>query len=652
MAYRLRLLGRFELTSASGEAVPVNAKKTQALVAMLALAGGAPVPRSRLTAVLWGDRGEAQARSSLRQALTALRKGFEGQGDFPFRVSEESAAIDPASIIADTAELTGGDPADAVPHGEFLDGLDIPGQPAGEWLRAERQRLAGLVAERLAARLAVAEAAGDTAAALAAARALIDADPLNESAHRALMRAYAASGDRTRALKQFQACRDLLAAELGVEPEAETLRLDEEVRAGVAAAAPAGPAEPVPAPAPGAPPTVAVLPFANLSADPEQEYFSDGITEDIITALGRFRNLNVIARTSAFHFKGRAPLAAEIGEALGADFAVQGSIRKAGNRVRITVQLAGTADGRQLWAEHFDRELADIFAVQDEITGTVAGILRGRLEAAGERRAYRLPPDQLGAYELCLRARAEIFKFRRRENAAGRALLERALALDPRSATAHAQLSTAYHNDWMMRWVTDGRRALELAHAHAKTAVDLDPDDSRARWGLGEALQYCGTVDEARSQFEAGMRLNPNDAHLLALYGFFLSSMGEDEPAMELFERAGQLDPFDGMVLPWLHGAACYNAGRHAQAIELLTSIVDPLAEVHVWLAAANARLGRLPEARRRLARFLAEAEADMADFPGRRLDDWRPYCLDLCAPRPETGLHLFEGFAMAWPED
>jgi DNA-binding SARP family transcriptional activator len=302
MTYRLRLLGPFELLAPSGRAVAIGGKKLQALVAMLALAGGAPVPRNRLTAVLWGDRGEAQARNSLRQALTALRRCFAGHGPFPFAITDETAAIDPAAIEADAATFASEGAAGLPGGGEFLEGLDIPGQPASDWLRAERQRLAGLMADRLSARMAGAEAAGDPQGAMAAARALLEADPLNEAAHRALMRALAAGGDRSRALKQFQTCRDLLKTELGVEPEAETLRLQAEIRGGNAGPAPAAPVtvEPMPGdkdPAPGMAPTVAVLPFVNLSADPEQEYFSDGITDDIITELGRFRNLRVIART-------------------------------------------------------------------------------------------------------------------------------------------------------------------------------------------------------------------------------------------------------------------------------------------------------------------------------------------------------------------
>ena len=204
MVYRLRLLGPFELQSPSGDGVEVTAKKSQALVAILALAEGAPVPRSRLTAVLWGDRGEEQARSSLRQALTALRKTFGPRGPFPLAITEDTVAIDPSAIEADTSLLTAdGDDADlgALWRGEFLDGLHIPDPPAQDWLRAERQRLASLYCDRLGRRIARLEAAGDAPGAIESAQALLRADPVNEPTHRALMRGFAATGDRSRALK-------------------------------------------------------------------------------------------------------------------------------------------------------------------------------------------------------------------------------------------------------------------------------------------------------------------------------------------------------------------------------------------------------------------------------------------------------------------
>lgn len=263
-----------------------------------------------------------------------------------------------------------------------------------------------------------------------------------------------------------------------------------------------------------------------------------------------------------------------------------------------------------------------------------------------------MAPDQLGAYDLCLRAKALIWRFKPNENAEARTLAERAIALDQRNALAHALLSTTYHVDWVCCWVVDRPRALKQAYSHAKRAVDLDRDDSYARWRLGEVLHYRREYAEARSQFEEALRLNPNDVESLCMYGYFLSCLGELDQGIAMFERAARLDPFDSYVVPWLYGAACYNARRYEQTIALLGRISDPVAEIHAWLAAANAQLGRVTEARRQAALFLAAAEVEMPAFPGRRSEDWKAYCMDIGLGPPESGMHFYQGLAMAWPED
>lgn len=637
MAYRLRVLGPFQLLDPSGAPLSIPARKNQALVAILALAAGAEVPRNRLMAILWGDRGEDQARSSLRQALAALRKSFP-EGAFPFTVTDRFAAIDPAALTVDALSL---DVDGGMPGGEFLEGLDIPGAAAEEWLRAERHRLATLSAGRRLARAERLEAAGDLAAAAEAAQGLVSDDPLDEAAHRALMRIYAATGDRSRALRQFQACCDALRSGLGVGPSAETAGLHDRLRAGD------GPAVPVAIPSTGRP-TVAVLPFANLSPDPDHAYFADGITDDVITELGRFRGFNVSARNSAFRFRDDPAGARAVGEALGARFVVEGTIRKASNRVRISVRLTETSEGRQLWAEHFDRELVDIFAVQDEITGAVSGIVQGRVDADVERHSRRIPPDKLGAYELCLRAKALVWTFRRKENAAARDLLERALELDPMSAAAHSFLSTAHHNAFTCCWVEDRDRSLELAAEHARIAVDLDNRDSRARWRLAEALQYLGDLSRARGQFEMALQLNPNDSEVLSLFGFFLSGMGEHDRALELFERAAVVDPFDSFVRYWLHGVACYNAGRYEEAIDLLTRVHDPIPEIHAWLAACFARTGRADEAARQIGAFRDQAAREMTGFDWGLHSDWEAYLRSFGFGNAAVAAHFLDGIRVA----
>ncbi len=194
-------------------------------------------------------------------------------------------------------------------------------------------------------------------------------------------------------------------------------------------------------------PSIAVLPFINMSGDPEQEYFSDGITEDIITELSRFRALFVIARNSSFHYKGTSPKVQDVGRELGVAYVVEGSVRKAGNRVRVTAQLVESESGNHVWAERYDRDLEDIFAVQDDLTRTVVSTIAGRIEAVGHRRASRMSADSLQAHDLVLRARRHTYAFTRPDNAEAQKLLARAIALDPSNARAHAALSMSHMLD-------------------------------------------------------------------------------------------------------------------------------------------------------------------------------------------------------------
>ena len=299
-------------------------------------------------------------------------------------------------------------------------------------------------------------------------------------------------------------------------------------------------------------------------------------------------------------------------------------MRKAGNRVRVTAQLIDAASGNHHWAERYDRDLEDIFAVQDEVTRTVVSTVAGRIDTVGHQRASRMSPDSLKAYDLFLRAKARVMRFTRTDNAEGRDLLKRAIALDPANAQAHAQLCATHYLDWLGHWVEDGDAALAESIRRGKEAVALDDADSRSHWNLGEAYLCARAYDKARFHLEKAIDLNPNDVEARSSYGMFLASVGETDEAIAEFERARLVDPQDLSWLPWMRGFAYFTARQYDAAIACFEQIEDPHNEVLSLLTASYAHVGRLDEAKPVLEEFLRRAEGEMVDFPGRSFAAWK----------------------------
>jgi TolB-like protein/Tfp pilus assembly protein PilF len=396
-------------------------------------------------------------------------------------------------------------------------------------------------------------------------------------------------------------------------------------------------------------PSIAVLPFTNMSGDHEQEYFSDGITEDIITELSRFRSLFVIARNSSFTFKGQAVDVTDVGQTLGVRYIVEGSVRKAANRVRVTAQLVEAETGNHIWAERWDRELEDIFAVQDELVRTIVSTVGGRIDAIGKARATRNSEAHLRAYDFYLRAAAAEDGNTKEDYQRARQHLDRAIELDPGLAMAHHHLSLVNFVEWMAHWVDDRDMAFAAALNAENKAVAIDDTDSRIHAQLGQLHHHRRSFDEAGQDFEKAIRLNPNDFQAMALYGNYLTAIGNPEDAIEQFDQAIRLNPIEPSWIRWLRGVACFTAERYDEAIADLRSIKRPINEVRGWLAASYAGAGRLEEARATLEEFLHVAEDDMAVFPGRKLAAWDDYWHGAMQYQDEANFeHLYDALRKA----
>ncbi len=400
-------------------------------------------------------------------------------------------------------------------------------------------------------------------------------------------------------------------------------------------------------------PSLAVLPFTNMSGDPEQEYFADGITEDIITELSRFPSLFVIARNSSFTFKGRAVNVTEVGRSLGVRYVVEGSVRKAGSRVRVTAQLIEAATANHLWAERYDRDLEDVFAVQDELVRTITSTVGGRVDVAGQARAERLSEASLLAYDHVLRALAEWQQMNKEGNRRSREHLERAIDLDPRVPRAHRLLTEVLVMDWMAHWVEDRTAALTAAFENAKRAVALDESSSEALATLGSIQLYRREFDDAQHSFERAIKLNPNDDQALAMYGMYLTSVGRADEAVAQYDLSTRINPLQPDWVDWVRGIACFTARRYDEAITTLRFIKDPVNEVRFWLVASYAGAGRLDEARAMLEEFLRVAEDDMAVFPGRKVTAWEDYSHGAMQYQDEAEFeHLYDALRKAGLED
>ncbi|OAF12727.1 winged helix-turn-helix domain-containing tetratricopeptide repeat protein [Bradyrhizobium neotropicale] len=322
-------------------------------------------------------------------------------------------------------------------------------------------------------------------------------------------------------------------------------------------------------PAPGRP-AIAVLAFENMSGDPEQEYFGDGISEDILTALSKQRWFLVIARNSSFTYKGRAVHIRQIAAELGVRYVVEGSVRKADNRVRITAQLNDTTTGSHLWAERYDRELVDVFAVQDEITNAIVAAIEPQIHAAENFRAHRKPPASLDAWDLVMRALSHYWRVTRQDHIAAQALLERAIAIDPAYGQALSVLAASHMFGVHLGWA-ELAKAAPVAEAAALAAVRCDHEDAWAHTALGSVFFSTRRLADALSEFEQALTLNPNFSLAQGYYALALSYAGRSGDSFEAAQKAIRLSPRDPSLAIY-HGIAGYarfTERRYDEAIAL-----------------------------------------------------------------------------------
>src|SRR5580704_16528090 len=303
-------------------------------------------------------------------------------------------------------------------------------------------------------------------------------------------------------------------------------------------------------------PAIAVLPFINMSGDSEQEYFSDGISEDIITAWSKLRWFFVIARNSSFIYKGKAVHMKQVAEELGVGYVVEGSVRKGGDRLRITVQLNDVATGSHIWAERYDRDITDVFAVQDEITEAIVAAIEPQVYAAENFRAKLKSPDSMDAWDLVLRALSHYWRVTRQDNVVAQALLEKATTIDPNYGQAFGVLATSHTFSAHMGW-DDMATVAPIAERAAAAAILADSEDPWAHFALGCVYLFARRFDDSLAEFEAALRLNPNFSMAQGYYGLALAYCGRSGEAATAAQRALRLSPRDPLAAVYC-GIASY----------------------------------------------------------------------------------------------
>lgn len=655
----LYLLGGFDAVVNGSEPFELPTRKGRALLAWLALNLGRRISRDMAIGLLWGDRPQKQANASLNQTIYELRKALGCNGHELLRTDHEVIALSTEDIEVDALEFSrlarssdcdDNAHAERLYRGDLLAGFVAPTREFEDWVETERRRFRTEGIEVLTTLVAWCAQRGDAAQLPSIAHHLVELDPYNEFAHRALMTHFAAQEQLGLSNEVYETLHQRLREELDISPSEETEALRARImqreitsakncartgegpiatqsgqsarrtasfgRLGAVLAAaiaiiagsawwwssapdfkpvdPAIMANPLPAT-----PSIAVLAFDDLSIGEDRHYLSDAISEGIITQLSKFTGIFVIARNSSFHYRGKAMDAREIARELGVRYILEGSQQKAGNQLRVTVQLIDAVGGNHVWAESYDGEMADILRVQDEIGSSVASALGEKLRKIAGEEAKRADPAQLRAFELVLRGLWQFREFTREGSDQARKSYEAALAIEPDLGEAHAGLAWIYINGYRWGWTELEREdSLVRAQTEAQTALRIAPESYESHFAMAAVHMQAGRRAQAIAEYEKTLKLNPNAGNVMATYAEQLGYAGRFGEAVEWLQKAMRLDPHHPEWFYWNLGWAQYSLGDCDSALATMRNMSRLPPFANRTLAAIFVCLGRLDDAR------------------------------------------------------
>lgn len=585
-ALKIYLVGTMRAAAPGGEDILPRARKTRALLACLCLAQGERVSRSRLAGLLWDRSGDAQARMSLRHALSELNNVVNGRVPGLIEIGRESVCLDARACWID---------AFAAPdHAErLLEDLDGISPSFDHWLASERvqfeDRLRATLEKELD-RLIEGNAAPDLRA--AAARRLINFEPTHEGAVRSLITAFVQMGDRPQAIREYERCRIALRTMLDLPPSKETVALYEAMRlmsqtrgagpnrsqrASLETGEPGEQLDPVEAHASDTAhgyrqqPSIAVLPFRNLSDEAGHNYAADGLVEDLIEALSRVPSFFVISRLSILAFRNHDRLPQEIGEILGVRYVLSGSMRIVGDHLRLTVELTDTPRGTALWVSKLDEQFFDLLDVQNRLAEAIVARVAPYLHAAELNRARVKRPERLDAYDLFLRAQENMHNSSRAVFESSEHMFDEAIARDPHYAAALAWRAWWHLMRVGQGWSPDPARDTAQADHFARRAVDCDTLEPMALAIQGHIASYLHKdFDLAFQRFETALQINPNAAPVWMWSAATHAYMGNGSRAVEEINRAMALSPYDPLMYSYsgIAALAYFADGQYERAVE------------------------------------------------------------------------------------
>jgi DNA-binding SARP family transcriptional activator len=625
---RLNVLGSFELLSPSATPISLPTRKAEVLLTRLALSAGQHHDRAMLAGFLWSDRGEEQAKNSLRQTLSSLKNAFSQAGPIPVIINRNEILLEPNTVDVDVLDLelfmSADDPESRIRaghlfRGEFLEGITVRDPVADDWLREERSRFRRVAVAALEQFVQHLISSGNYQEACETGEKLVSLDPLNETAWQLLMQGYCLGEDRNHALMAYKRCAQILQEELGISPSEETSTLKAEIEAGkFSLSFHITPVYSAPIPVQNVSelsesrksieqelyddserPSIAVTPLKNLAAEPDEDNFCAGLTEEIIDRLSKFRELIVIHTESTFELSGDNTNLSRVAADLSVGYVLKGSVRKIKNQLRIGVQLYENSSGKTIWSERMDRFMVNLLEMEDEVSSHIATNLVSHIGQESLSRSRRKLSENMTAYDYVIRARQNASSYDQNLNLASRQLLQKAIELDPECAAAYAFLSWSYIVEFDLGWSDRHYESLDRAAAFARKAISLDEFDSNAQTGMGSAYLYQKKFELAEIHLNRALECNPNDENALCLKSWLLALTDRTDEVTVCSTVAMRLNPLapDQCLMAMI--IADYIRERYSEALDQMNKLKEPDEFAEAMRAACHAQLDQTAEASR-----------------------------------------------------